>query len=192
MNLTDYEESLRSTVRLARLSFSSAAASVFLYNEERDALVFEAASGAGEDTIVGMELPARRGIAGWVADTGEPILVRDVAEDSRFDLDTAAETGYVPDVIMAFPLIQKGEVIGVMEVLDPKLDTINDIAALDMLAELAVQAATVLSLVPRSRSRGDSLREELAGRFDALLDAVPERRLAEVDRLLDAIGAILG
>jgi signal transduction protein with GAF and PtsI domain len=192
MALTEYEESLRSTVRLARLTFSSAAASVFLYNEERDTLVFEAASGVGEDTIIGMELPARRGIAGWVADTGEPDLVRDAAQDEHFDLDTAADTGYVPDVIMAIPLIQKGEIIGVMEVLDPKLGAMNDITALDMLAELAVQAATVLSLVPRARSRAGSLREELAGRFDALLDAVPERRLADVDRLLDALGAILG
>jgi signal transduction protein with GAF and PtsI domain len=192
VNLTDYEESLRSTVRLARLSFSSAASSVFLYNEERDVLVFEAASGVGEDTIVGMELPAHHGIAGWVASTGEPILVRDVSEDSRFDLDTAAETGYVPEVIMAIPLIQKGEIIGVMEVLDPKLESMNDITALDMLSELATQAATVLSLVPRSRSRADALRAEAAVRFDALLEAIPERRLDGLGRLLDAISAIVG
>lgn len=191
MNLTDYEESLRSTVRLARLSFSSAASSVFLFNEERDALVFEAASGAGEDTIIGMELPAHHGIAGWVASTGEPIVVRGVSEDSRFDLHTAAETGYVPEVIMAIPLIQRGEIIGVMEVLDPKLDAMNDITALDMLAELATQAATVLSLVPRSRSQAEALRAETVGRFDALLETIPESKLDGLGRLLDAISTIL-
>ena len=50
---------LRSTVRLARVVFGAAAASIFLYDPDRDALVFEAASGHGEDQVVGAD-PAVR------------------------------------------------------------------------------------------------------------------------------------
>ncbi|MFJ4680340.1 GAF domain-containing protein [Kitasatospora sp. NPDC088783] len=191
MNITDYEESLRSTVRLARLTFSSAAASVFLYREERDVLVFEAASGAGEDRIIGMDVPAGQGIVGWVARTGEPILVREVSSDERFDLRTAAETGFIPDTIMAIPLIQHGEVIGVMEVLDPLLGSYGDIEALDMLSELANQAAMIISMVPPRRSPEDSPRAVVAREFDALLDRVPDDRIQEVDRLIAAIRSIV-
>lgn len=191
MKITAYEESLRSTVRLARLSFTSAAASVFTYDEARNVLVFEAASGAGEDTIIGVEVPADQGIVGWVASTGEPILLREVASDSRFSMETAAGTGYIPDTIMAMPLIHQGEIIGVMEVLDPKLDRIDDIAALDLLAELASQAAMLLSLLPRGVDNSSIQRARAAVEFEELLARVPDKKLNEVSQLMAAIALIV-
>src|SRR5258708_15657043 len=96
-----HDELLRSTVRLARLAFGASGASVFLYDGEHDQLVFEASSGEGEDRLIGVAIPANRGIAGWVWNTGETIVVRDLATDARFDRKFAEETGYVPNEIMA-------------------------------------------------------------------------------------------
>ncbi len=146
-----YDEILRSTVRLARLSFSAAAASVFLRDEDRDALVFEASSGVGEDHLVGTAIPAGQGIAGWVAETGETVIVRGVADDTRFDRDFAAGTGLVPDVLMAVPMEHQGEIIGVLEVLDPKTDGVGDLDAMDLLAELAHQSTAALALLLHHR-----------------------------------------
>ncbi|MET7333179.1 GAF domain-containing protein [Nonomuraea sp. NPDC005650] len=156
-----HDEILRSTVRLARLAFSAAAASVFLFDKHRDALVFEAASGAGEDRLMGVALPCDQGIAGWVLNTAETIIVRDVREDPRFDSEFAAGTGYVPNEIMAAPLELEGEPIGVLEVLDPRLEHYGDTTAIDLLTELAQQACSALSLVVAARTLPPAVRERL-------------------------------
>lgn len=191
MKTTDFEESLRSTARLARLTFSAAAASVFLYSDDHQMLIFEAASGAGEDRIVGMGVPAGAGIVGWVAETGEPTLSREVTADARFNLQVAVETGYIPAVVMASPLIKDGEIIGVMEVLDPNLAGKGDMFALDMLSELANQASMVLSLVDHERGGESSERAHAVRDFDALLLRLPAWRADAVGQLIAALGAIV-
>jgi len=157
---------VRSTVRLARLTFGAAAASVFLYDEAQDTLVFEASSGTGEDRLVGVAIPADQGIAGWVFRSGEPII-QDVVNDPRFYREFAIGTGYVPRCIMAAPLEFEDKPIGVIEVLDPERDRFGDMAALDLLSELAAQSAGALSLLLAARSlsmhdnNGDSDWERL-------------------------------
>jgi signal transduction protein with GAF and PtsI domain len=188
-----HDEILRSTVRLARLSFSAAAASVFLYDQERDALVFEASSGVGEDRLLGMAIPSDRGIAGWVANTGEPIVIRGVSDDDRFDRAFAAGTGLVPDVIMAAPVEHEGEILGVLEVLDPKLDIIGEMAAIDLLTELANQSCAALSLLladRRARARQSDLSGPIAA-LSALLEGADARREAAIGDLIVAIGKLV-
>ncbi|HZN16635.1 MAG TPA: GAF domain-containing protein [Micromonosporaceae bacterium] len=194
MLATAHDEILRSTVRLARLSFSAAAASVFLYDPERDALVFEASSGVGEDQLVGVAIPADRGIAGWVANTGEPIVIRGVSDDARFNRDFAAGTGLLPDIIMATPVEHAGEVLGVLEVLDPKLDAIGDMAAIDLLTELANQSCAALSLLIADR-RMHANRTEVDGpvaQLAALLDRADPAREAAVRDLITALVKLVG
>jgi GAF domain-containing protein len=147
-----HDELVRSTVRLARLTFSAAAASAFLYDEQAAQLIFEASSGAGEDRLAGVAIPSESGIAGWVFRTGETIIAEDVTRDPRFDRTFAESTGYVPSTIMAAPLEQGDQAIGVLEVLDPVLTPFGELAAIDLLTELAAQSAGALSLLIAARS----------------------------------------
>ncbi|MER8184719.1 GAF domain-containing protein [Kitasatospora sp. NPDC094015] len=160
MTSDQLDEILRSTVRLARLSFAAAAASVFVRDEEHGTLVFEASSGVGEDRLVGIAIPGDHGIAGWVANTGEPMVVRGAAEDARFDKGFAESTGLVPDVILAVPMEHRGEILGVLEVLDPEVEGIGDLDAMDLLTELANQSAAVLALSLAERRRPPARPEQ--------------------------------
>lgn len=181
--IREHDEILRSTVRLARLSFAAAAASVSLYDQERKALVFEACSGVGEDRLVGVAIPPDQGIAGWVAGTGEALVVRAVAHDDRFDREFAAQTGLIPDVIMAAPLERGGEVLGVLEVLDPSLETVGELLAIDMLTELAAQSCAALALLVADR-------EARAMRSLTPSGADPHR-IAAFDDLVSALSRLL-
>lgn len=188
-----HDEILRSTVRLARLSFNAAAASVFLYDHERDVLVFEASSGPGEDRLLGLTLPPDRGIAGWVANTGEPIVIRGVADDARFDRDFAADTGLVPDVIMAAPIEHEGDILGVLEVLDPNLSTVGEIQAIDLLTELANQSCAALSLLIADR-RSRARQSDSTGPFAVLanmLDGAGPDKEAAVNDLVAALARLV-
>ncbi|SCE47877.1 GAF domain-containing protein [Streptomyces sp. Termitarium-T10T-6] len=112
-------ELLQSVVDVARAIFGAEASSVFLLDEEADELVFQAVSGQGEEFLVGRRFPAGRGIAGWVATSGEPMVVDDLSADPSFDRSLAESTAYVPNALMAAPLISDARILGVLEVLDP-------------------------------------------------------------------------
>jgi GAF domain-containing protein len=194
MQLTEYEESLRSTVRLARIVCAGAAASIFLRDPESGALVFEVSSGVGQDEIVGMEVPAGQGIVGWVADAGEPLVLRDVQSDQRFARDRAEETGYVPRTMMATPVFCRGEVAGVMEVLDPGSldgpDGPRDLEALDVLTEIAGQVGLLLQHFELRRSTGP-VSDELTNEFRDLVNSIPDDRVSDLRHLVSGLRAVL-
>ncbi|MEV0783335.1 GAF domain-containing protein [Streptomyces sp. NPDC050423] len=149
-------ELLQSVVDVARAIFGAAASSVFLLDEETDELVFQAVSGQGEEFLVGRRFPAGRGIAGWVATSGEPMVVDDLSVTPSFDRSLAESTEFVPSALMAAPLISESRVLGVLEVLDPSPRARTEMRELDLLAMFARQAAAalrVVSFAPADRER---------------------------------------
>ncbi|MEU0413441.1 GAF domain-containing protein [Streptomyces griseorubiginosus] len=139
-------ELLQSVVDVARAIFDAQASSVFLLDEDAGELVFQAVSGQGEEFLVGRRFPAGRGIAGWVAVSGEPLVVDDLATHPSFDRSMAESTHYVPSALMAVPLVHGGMVLGVLEVLDPAEQARSSLSELDLLALFARQASVALRL----------------------------------------------
>jgi GAF domain-containing protein len=148
---TNHDELVRSTVRLTRLLFGAASSSIFLYDRDRGALVFEASSGESEDRLLGLEIPADRGIAGWVWSSGETVVVRDVDQDPRFAEELTLATGFVPSAIIAAPIEVDGEPVGVLEVLNPQPDKFGDGTAIEMLTELAQGAGAAMTMMLAAR-----------------------------------------
>lgn len=144
---TPRNELLQSVVEVARAIFGAAASSVLLLDEETDELVFRAVSGEGQEFLVGRRFPAGRGIAGWVATSGEPMVVDDLSTDPSFDRSLAESTEYVPDSLMAAPLISDSRVLGVLEVLDASPQARSGVRELDLLAMFARQAAAALRVI---------------------------------------------
>ena len=83
-------------------------------------LEFKVAEGGAADSIVGMRLKLGQGIAGSVAQTGEPQLVPDARGDPRFFADMDRQTGFVTRSIMCAPITVKERVLGVIEVMNPR------------------------------------------------------------------------
>ncbi|WP_329007701.1 GAF domain-containing protein [Micromonospora rifamycinica] len=159
---------LNSVVKVAQYTFGAAAASIFLIDPQTDELIFEAVSGKGDGHLVGARFPAHTGIAGWVASSGQSLLVDDL-QQSPFDRSAAASTAYVPASIMAAPLFDADECIGVLEVLDPGTTQTRVMADIDLLGLLADQAAIGLELLGRLRAHPADQRSDRAIR---LLDVV--------------------
>lgn len=165
---------LSSSVAAVRSLFSAAACSVALVDAEGGTLRFVAAAGEGAGEILGVELPVGRGIAGWAAMSGQPIAVRDVSRDTRFARDVAEATHYVPTSLLAAPVFDDdGEVLGVLEVLDPSVEAASD-WALAVLATLAAQVGSLVSAQRRTVADGDADRLADLGR--AVVDLVERRR----------------
>lgn len=148
----DHKDLLDSVVRTARALFGATAATVFLFDGESGELVFEAVSGGGESQLPGRRFSASHGIAGWVLSAQEPVTVADLSTSPVFARDIAETTGYLPQSMMAAPLLHGEAAIGVLEVLDPAPLTVGPLAAGDLLTLLAEQAAIALGVIQRNRS----------------------------------------
>jgi GAF domain-containing protein len=177
----DHKELLDSVVKTARALFGAAAATVFLFDEQPGELVFEAIAGEGEgeNGLLGRRFDAGRGIAGWVLSAQEPVMVDDLSTNQVFARDLAETTGYLPQSMMAAPLLHGEVAIGVIEVLDPAPITVSPLAAGDLLTVFAEQAAIALGVIQRNRSA----RRILARDEDELAD------LVALARFIDELGA---
>ena len=183
---------LQSIVDVARAIFGAAAASIFLYDEEADELVFEAVSGEGGDTLVGARFPSSTGIAGFALVTRQPLVVDDLENDPRFSRDRAASTGYVPSSIVAAPLLHDERALGVLSVLDRAADRPFGVAELDLLSSFSTQAAIGLDLLLSARRAQSALGDEGSGSVVARVAALLDDEDAEAGRaLLEAIERVL-
>jgi GAF domain-containing protein len=168
---------LQSVVGVARAIFGAKAASIFLLDDETDELVFEAVSGEGEGDLIGMRMPSGTGIAGWVLVTRQPLVVDDLSSDPRHARQTAEATGYVPNALVAVPLLTDDRAIGVLSVLDREhVDRPFSLAEMDLLTLFADQAAIGLDLLRAGR------------RARAVADGAGDERAAVVARLAELLG----
>ena len=169
-----YRALLQSIVDVARAIFGAEAASIFLYDEESDELVFEAVSGQGGDTLVGTRFPSSTGIAGFALVTRQPLVVDDLQNDPRFSRERAASTGFVPTSIVASPLLHEERTLGVLSVLDRAADRPFGVAELDLLSRFSTQAAIGVDLLLSARRAQSALggdgRASVVARVAALLD----------------------
>ena len=138
------DELLQTIVEAAARIFGAAAASIALVDEHAGQIVFRVAYGAGSEAVIGMRIAMDQGIAGYVANTGQPIAISNVQTDPRFARDTAQRTGYVPKSILAMPLIVDDRVIGVMEVLDKISASSFGMQDMELLGIFARQAAIAI------------------------------------------------
>ena len=66
---------LRSIVVVARSIFGARGSSIFLYDGDTDELVFAAVAAEEDQKLVGTRMSASKGVAGWVLQSGTPLVL---------------------------------------------------------------------------------------------------------------------
>jgi phosphoserine phosphatase RsbU/P len=118
----DLDKLLGIVMDTAKEVMNAAASSLMLTEEETGDLVFEVATGeVGQQIKEKYRIRKGKGIAGWVAEHMQPLLIEDAYDDERFNPDFDKETGFRTTSMICIPLMTKGELIGVSTVLN-KLD----------------------------------------------------------------------
>lgn len=172
---------LKSIVEAAGQIFQATAASILLVNEEEQVLVFRVAFGPSEQDLTGVKFPLDKGIAGYVVMTGQPIATSNVQEDPRFHQEFAKSTGYIPNSILATPLLSDDRIIGVMEVLDKINASSFDMQDMELLGMFARQAAMAID----QSQQIDTIEEELILGLKRLAGADASQGSAEIQSVLD-------
>jgi GAF domain-containing protein len=117
--------------------------SLMLVDEETDEMVFVLVHGTVRQMLEGYRFDRSLGIAGQVAESGEPAIINDVSGVAYFLTEIDERFGFVTQSLVATPLIARGRVLGVLEVLNKRSDdgfTKDDASVLSVLATLAALA----------------------------------------------------
>jgi NtrC-family two-component system sensor histidine kinase KinB len=159
----DLERILQLLLERVREILRIDAASIALRDEQSGDLVFEAASGEGDAEVLGVRLAPGQGVAGWVAETGKPLVVQDAYNDARFYAQVDQKTGVRTQSILCIPIVLKGRVVGVIEALNPDNGPFDQ-QAIELLSSLAGLAATAIDNA-RLFARVQSAEARYAGLF---------------------------
>ena len=138
------EAVLRSVVDAAVALIRAEAASIALHDPATNRLVFRVAAGDRGAAVVGLEIDADEGVAGYVFQTGQPLALGEATTDPRFGRGVAEQTGYVPRSLIAVPLGDDAGTLGVLEVLDRRDGEPFDLRDLDAAAVFARQATVAI------------------------------------------------
>lgn len=117
--------------------------SLLMLDEKTQELYFEIAIGSGAEKLKDTRLKLGEGIAGWVAQSGEPLLVEDVRRDPHFSPKFDELTHTDTRSVVCVPIKGRERVLGVIELvncLGRESFTREDIPILRSLADYAAIA----------------------------------------------------
>ena len=120
-----------------------AACSIWLINQETDELVCRQAVGPQSDIVRGWRLAPGEGLAGWVAYSGENLIVPDTRTDERHFKGVDRQIGLELRSLLSVPLRIKEKVIGALHVLDVEVNRFGA-EDVELLESLAVMAAIAI------------------------------------------------
>jgi diguanylate cyclase (GGDEF)-like protein len=117
--------------------------SLLLVDETKQELYFELAVGKGAQALKDVRIKMGQGIAGWVAQNDEAVIVPDVSQDTRFFSKVDEKTKMETRSIVAVPVRYRDHCLGVIELVNcvgSEGFQERDLALLEALADFAAIA----------------------------------------------------
>jgi len=156
---------LNTVARLACDVVRAEVSCVFTLEPTKGKLVVLAATGIWRDSLSGQEFDAGAGIPGWVVSHGTAMMTNDARACVHFDKQIDNLGALRTRSILAAPMVRRGEVVGVIEVVNRRDDssfTETDLKIMQLFAALATNACL------NARAHED-LKEQLAGIREVVL-----------------------
>ena len=144
--------------------------SILLIDEESKKLQFVAASGEKKESLKKLSINIGEGIAGKVAQTGKPLIIKDVSNHPSFSGRIDKKLQQKTHSIICVPLKIKGKIIGVAEVINCRDKKSFTGEGLSLFKSLATQSAIAIERARLYQDLNDlffSTIETLASAIDA-------------------------
>jgi Nif-specific regulatory protein len=171
------------------------ASSLLLKDERTGRLFFHIATGEKKDEVKRFELEKGEGIAGWVAEHGEPLLVKNVQEDPRWSDKISTATAFETKSIACAPLKVGDTILGVIEIIDHVDGSLlmdDDMEMLKAFSELAAASILKAQVYSSVHKQNKHLREALHEKFTIIGDSpVMKKLLADSARVAHSNATVL-
>jgi sigma-B regulation protein RsbU (phosphoserine phosphatase) len=187
----DLDHVLRLIMRIVRRGLNVETVSVLFFDDKRQNMVFRLAHGKQRKELLGLKIPIGRGIAGWVAKHGRPVVSNDLSRDWRNAVNLDKKLGLRTRSIMSIPLRRRNKMIGVLEAVNQVRNepfTKEDLAFFMALGDhiaTAIDNARLYEAAERSRLENSLLYQtSLALGRVLTLDEVLEQILENLKKLI--------
>ncbi len=140
----DLNVALNSIIYAVTHSMDCEAASLFLYDPAKNNLYFKSVSGDVANKIKDIRIKPGEGIVGWVFENRKCAIVADASKDPRHKKDVDKTSGFVTRSLIALPVEYQGNILGVMEILNPKSKQGFDTEDMILFEALASQVAIAI------------------------------------------------
>jgi len=142
----ELNEVLGTIMKKAKTLIKAEAWSILLLDTETGELIFERTAGKkeGRKKIKKERLKVGEGIAGWVAREKVPVVVPDVSKDPRFSGRIDRKTDFRTKSIMCVPIMNKGVILGVLEVVNRTTNDPFTKEDLDLMLRIVDHAAIAI------------------------------------------------
>ncbi len=111
---------LNAIMESSKLLMQAEASSLLLYDRTDDQLHFLVATGDKGELIKQFSMKPGEGIAGWVAQKKESLIIEDCYQDPRFSPDFDRKSNFRTRSMICVPLMRHDELLGVIEVINKK------------------------------------------------------------------------
>lgn len=164
----NYISFLEETLKIICENVHAEAGAIFYLDQSKSSLVVKKAYGEKSKYIENSSLPITKGICGYVAKTGQAVIVHDTKNDPRFNEGIDLKTGFHTSSILAIPLKYSNKTIGVLELCNKKGEKFSDRdfhTALEMAAQAAIslQFASYIEEIELYNRFNKHLTESLSG-----------------------------
>lgn len=170
-SVADLDNLLGVIVLAAMRVMNAKGSSLLLVDKTKDKLYFHTCIGDKGDDIKRYELGKGEGIAGWVAERGESLLIEDVTTDPRWSPKIARSVGFETRSIICAPLKVGDEVLGVLEVID-RADgeplSSDDLERLEAFSDLAAGLLLKARIYREVAVENKILKQELGGKGEII------------------------
>jgi adenylate cyclase len=190
----DLEATLQIVMEQARTLMQADRSTLFLLRKEMGELWTKVAT-ADDNQLIEIRIPANRGIAGYVASTGQALNIPDAYQDPRFDPTTDNKTGYVTRNILCLPVFNSAnELIGVTQLInkDQGSFTASDeefMRAFNIQAGIALENARLFENVLLERQYQKDILQSLS---DAVISTDMQGQIVTInDAALELLGCPL-
>ena len=183
----EIESVLDHAMKFSEEFINAEASSIFELDETKDELFIRVARGEKKDSIKKIRLKLGEGIAGWVAMTGEPMVVQDVEKEKRFTRKYDDMSGFKTKSLICVPLKFRDRPIGAIQVFNKKNQEPFQQADLEILISLSQQIAVAMEnakLYRRLQEKFELTADELKTAQEKLLRT---ERLAAMGNLVNGI-----
>jgi diguanylate cyclase (GGDEF)-like protein len=141
--------------------------SMLMVDDKCNELYYAIAVGENAESLKGLRVVMGEGVAGWVASTGNPLVVPDVALDPHWSVFASKHPDLRIKSIACVPVRSGNKTLGVIQLLNSKLDLLSEysISFLRILcdyAAIAIQNARSMTLIQEL-----TITDDVTGLFNA-------------------------
>ena len=141
--------------------------SLLMVDDVSGELYYAIAVGENAESLKGLRVPLGEGVAGWVAATGNPLIVPDVALDPHWSAFATKHPDLKIQSIACVPVRAGNKTLGVIQLLNSKLDLLSEysVSFLRILcdyAAIAIQNSRSMTLIQEL-----TITDDVTGLFNA-------------------------